>query len=56
MNYSQRGTPRSGLEVCRDLIHAAVMLTHGIDVIISADTYFDIIEGVRRLDPGEIIK
>ena len=88
--YSQRGNPRSGLEVCRDLlvfnleifpigslevermielgekylgkglpprdlIHAAAMLTHGIENIISADTHFDIIEGIRRLDPAHPI-
>lgn len=38
----------------RDLIHAVAMLTHGIETIISTDTHFDVIQGIRRLDPGEV--
>jgi predicted nucleic acid-binding protein len=35
----------------RDVVHAAVMQTHGITHIISTDTHFDHIEGIVRLDP-----
>ena len=35
----------------RDLIHAAVMLNHGLTVIVSADRHFDQIAEVSRLDP-----
>ena len=35
----------------RDLVHASVMLRYGTSLIISTDTDFDRILGVRRLDP-----
>jgi predicted nucleic acid-binding protein len=35
----------------RDVIHAAVMLNNGISEIISADSHFDLIVGIRRADP-----
>ncbi len=35
----------------RDLVHVAVMLSHGIRVIISADRHFDQVSEVTRLDP-----
>jgi len=35
----------------RDLVHAAVMLSKGVSKIITADTHFDLIEGVERIDP-----
>ncbi len=38
----------------RDLVHAAVMQRMGTGRIISADTDFDRIEGVERLDPARI--
>ena len=37
----------------RDLVHAVVMQRTGTGRIISADTDFDRIEGVERLDPGQ---
>jgi predicted nucleic acid-binding protein len=36
----------------RDLVHAAVMRRLGIDRIISADTDFDHLPGITRLDPA----
>ena len=36
----------------RDLIHLAVMLRHGLTAIATADTGFDSIEAVRRIDPS----
>ncbi len=38
----------------RDLVHAAVMNRLGMRLIVSADTDFDRIEGVERLDPARI--
>ena len=38
----------------RDLVHAAVMQRLGADRIISADTDFDRLEGIYRLDPARI--
>lgn len=38
----------------RDLVHAAVMQRLGVDYIISADTDFDHLEGIERLDPARI--
>ncbi|MDI6688935.1 MAG: type II toxin-antitoxin system VapC family toxin [Actinomycetota bacterium] len=38
----------------RDLIHAAVMLSNGIECIISTDAHFDLIKEVRRLDPAKL--
>jgi predicted nucleic acid-binding protein len=38
----------------RDLIHAAVMLNHGLTQIISADAHFDRVEGIVRLDPQTV--
>ena len=38
----------------RDLVHAAVMRRIGADMIISADSDFDRIPGVRRLAPAEV--
>ena len=35
----------------RDLIHVAVMLTRGIDTILSADHHFDAVGEITRLDP-----
>lgn len=36
----------------RDLVHLAVILRHQIDVIVSADTGFDDVPGLHRVDPG----
>ncbi|TDA70007.1 MAG: PIN domain-containing protein [Clostridia bacterium] len=38
----------------RDLVHAAVMAANGIGNIITADTHFDLIGEIRRIDPGEV--
>jgi predicted nucleic acid-binding protein len=38
----------------RDAIHAAVMVQAGIEIIVTADGHFDIIEEVRRLDPTAV--
>lgn len=35
----------------RDVLHAAVMQSHGLTRIISTDGHFDRIDGVDRLDP-----
>ena len=37
----------------RDAIHAAVVITHGLEGIVSADQDFDRIPGLRRFDPME---
>jgi uncharacterized protein len=36
----------------RDAIHAATMLNNGIKEILSADPHFDLIAGIRRIDPA----
>lgn len=36
----------------RDAVHAAVMLNHRIQRIISADVHFDQIAEISRIDPG----
>jgi len=38
----------------RDLIHAAVMLRSGSSFIVTADSGFDQIEGIERLDPARV--
>lgn len=38
----------------RDAIHAAVVMGHGLDGIVSADRDFDRIPGLRRYDPVEL--
>ena len=38
----------------RDCIHAAVVLNHGLEAIISADRAFDEIPEIKRLDPLEL--
>lgn len=38
----------------RDAIHAAVVMVHGLDGIISADRGFDRIPGLRRYDPADL--
>lgn len=35
----------------RDVVHTAVMYTHQLTHIISADSHFDQIDGITRLDP-----
>ena len=38
----------------RDAIHAAVVLTHGLEGIVSADDDFDGVTGLTRFDPLEL--
>ena len=38
----------------RDAIHAAVVLEHGLEGIVSADRAFDFVPGLRRFDPTEV--
>ncbi len=38
----------------RDLVHAAVMARLGVDMIVTADSDFDSLPGVRRLDPADV--
>ena len=38
----------------RDLVHAAVMQRLGADRVISADTDFDKLPGITRLDPSDV--
>jgi len=38
----------------RDAIHAAVVLGHGLEGIVSTDTAFDQVPGLRRYDPAEM--
>jgi predicted nucleic acid-binding protein len=37
----------------RDAIHAAVVLEHGLEGIVSADKGFDAVDGIKRFDPRE---
>jgi predicted nucleic acid-binding protein len=38
----------------RDLVHLAVMLSNGIDTIVSADRHFDNLSEIKRLDPMQL--
>ncbi len=38
----------------RDAVHAAVVLEHSLEGIISADRGFDAISGIRRFDPRDL--
>jgi predicted nucleic acid-binding protein len=40
----------------RDTIHAAIVLAHGLEGIISADRGFDSIPGLRRFDPIALVQ
>lgn len=37
--------------VARDAVHAATMLNNGLTRLLSADTHFDAIAGITRVDP-----
>ncbi len=39
----------------RDAVHAATMINNDIKDILSTDTHFDLIPGIRRLHPGDEI-
>jgi uncharacterized protein len=48
---------RYGTEITgRDAIHTATILNNGLTHIISADSHFDIIEGIIRLGPQKVAK
>ncbi len=38
----------------RDLVHAAVMMRHGIEAVVTADKHFDGMAGITRLDPTRL--
>lgn len=38
----------------RDAVHAATALEHGIETVLSPDTAFDGIPGLRRVDPRDL--
>ncbi len=38
----------------RDAIHAATMINHNIREIISADSHFDLIPQIKRIDPRNL--
>jgi predicted nucleic acid-binding protein len=38
----------------RDAIHAAIVLNHGLEAIVSADRAFDQVTEIKRLDPLEL--
>lgn len=42
--------------VPRDAIHAAVVITEGLEGIISADQVFDSISEIKRIDPIDFVK
>lgn len=46
--YAPRGVK------ARDVIHVAVMQSHGIRTIVSVDRHFDQIDDIARLDPHDI--
>jgi predicted nucleic acid-binding protein len=39
----------------RDLVHAAVMLNHGITTVVSVDRHFDSIHEIVRLSPETFV-
>lgn len=39
----------------RDAVHVVTMQSHGIEMIVSADTHFDSVEGIRRIDPAAVM-
>lgn len=39
----------------RDLIHAAVMLNNGVQTIVSTDSHFDQLDGIRRIHPQQFV-
>jgi uncharacterized protein len=43
--------PVTGTVGSNDRLHVGTCLAHGIDVIVSADSDFDGVRGVRRVDP-----
>jgi len=45
-------TERYPTLAARDLVHAATCMEEGIDEIVSPDRGFDLIAGIRRLDPA----
>lgn len=54
VSQAARLAGQNNLSSSRDLVHAAVMRRCGTSLCISADTDFDGIPGVRRLDPMQL--
>ena len=46
--YAARGVK------ARDVLHAAVMQNHQLTHIISTDKHYDLMEGLQRVDPGDL--
>lgn len=40
----------------RDTLHAAVMMNRDLSEILSTDSHFDLIEGIRRLEPNVLFR
>lgn len=40
----------------RDAVHAATALQHGLEAILSPDRDFDVVAGLRRVDPADALK
>jgi len=39
----------------RDAVHVATMQTADIKIIVSADRHFDVVQGIARIEPGEVL-
>ena len=40
--------------MARDAVHAAVVIHYGLDGIVSLDRDFDVVRGLRRLEPSDL--
>jgi len=40
----------------RDTLHVAVMMNRGLKEILSTDSHFDLIKGIRRLEPNALFR
>ena len=54
VSHAARLADRNNGSSSRDLVHASVMRRYGTSLCISADSDFDRIPGVRRLDPMQV--
>ena len=54
ITFAMQLMSQSGNLSSRDAIHAAVVMGHGLEGIVSADRDFDRIPGLRRFDPVEV--
>jgi predicted nucleic acid-binding protein len=39
----------------RDIIHAATMVQNGLEIIVSVDKHYDVIEEVQRIAPSDLM-